>query len=66
LYLFITIGAALMWAAFWGAIRLERRLGEPRLPDRGVATEEEMDTRSIVALAGLDARELVAGAGCGS
>jgi hypothetical protein len=60
MYLFITVAAALMWAAFWGAIRLERTLQEPRLPDRRLPCSGFGAAGD--GIAGQDAVELVAGA----
>ncbi len=43
MFIFVSIIAILMWAAFWGAIRLERTMGETRLPDRNTAAMPMMD-----------------------
>ena len=32
MFIFVSIIAILIWAAFWGAIRLERTMGLTRLP----------------------------------
>ena len=32
--IFISVTAAVMWAAFWGVIRLERSMGQAPHPDR--------------------------------
>ena len=37
MFIFVSIIAILIWAAFWGAIRLERTMGETRLWDRDTA-----------------------------
>lgn len=37
MFIFVSIIAILIWAAFWGAIRLERTMGLTRLPARDTA-----------------------------
>ena len=37
MFIFVSIIAILIWTAFWGAIRLERTMGDTRLPDRDTA-----------------------------
>ena len=37
MFLFVSIIGVLIWAAFWGAIRLERTMGVAPLPDRDTA-----------------------------
>jgi len=34
MFIFVSIIAIFIWAAFWGAIRLERTMGETGSPDR--------------------------------
>ena len=43
MFTFVSIIAILIWAAFWGAIRLERTMGETRLPDRDTAATPMTD-----------------------
>ncbi len=43
MFIFVSIIAILIWAAFWGAIRLERVMGETRLPDRNTAAMPRTD-----------------------
>jgi len=37
MFIFVSIIAILIWGAFWGAIRLERTMGETPLSDRDTA-----------------------------
>lgn len=37
MFIFVSIIAILIWAAFWGAIRLERTMGATRLKDGDTA-----------------------------
>jgi len=34
MFIFISVTAAMMWAAFWGVIRLERSMGQAPHPDQ--------------------------------
>jgi hypothetical protein len=37
MFIFISVTAAMMWAAFWGVIRLERSMGQAPHPDQDTA-----------------------------
>lgn len=41
MFLFVSIIGVLIWAAFWGAIRLERTMGVAPLPDRDTAPPDQ-------------------------
>jgi hypothetical protein len=43
MFLFVSIIAILIWAAFWGAIRLERAMAETRPPDLETAATRMTD-----------------------